>query len=95
MYRAVCLDLGLIVERPTHDAAADELYLCVQSYVKDAQEADLTWEQTLRPVSKNERLYVEGRALLSGFRRWMRELFALSPGGMLYQDGVSVYKICT
>jgi len=58
VYRAVCLDLGLIVERPSADDAARELMDLIKAYVQDAREAGIAPEDLLRPVPRAERLYV-------------------------------------
>ncbi|MFN8556136.1 MAG: hypothetical protein U0531_01860 [Dehalococcoidia bacterium] len=50
VYRAVRFDLGLIVERPSAKAALDELLSVMSSYVGQAREAGLSWEEMRRPV---------------------------------------------
>lgn len=73
-YRAVCFDLGLFVQRPTAAEAIRELHELMQSYIRDAQTAGLTWEETLRPVSRRERRYVIGRVILGLLGEWLRDL---------------------
>ena len=58
IYRAVCLDFGLIVERPSPDDAANELIALIKAYVQDARDAGLTPRDIFRPVPRGERQYV-------------------------------------
>ena len=58
IYRAVCLDLGLIVERPSADGAMQELMDLIRMYVHDARDAGLSPNEMLRPVPRSERRYV-------------------------------------
>lgn len=69
VYRAVCLDLGLIVERPSARAALDELVALMRDYVHERLESGQRWEEVLRPVPDQERRYVYGRLALAELRR--------------------------
>ena len=74
VYRAVCLDLGLIVERPALDAALDELMQVIHGYVEDALEAGLSSQAILRPVPRRERLYVYRRLAMAATRQFLATL---------------------
>lgn len=96
VYRAVCLNLGLIVERPSPDVALEELLTLVRSYVEDAQGAGLSWEETLRPVPRSERRYVYGRLLVAAAKQWLRGMFASAQrdGGAPPREGF-IYRTCS
>lgn len=53
--KAVCVDLGLYVQRPSLREAMSELEALIRSYVQDAREAGIPPERLLRPISKEER----------------------------------------
>lgn len=73
VYRAVCFDLGLFVQRPKAEDAVRELHQMISGYVQDARDAGLTWEDTLRPISRQERRYVIGRVLVGLLGQWLRD----------------------
>lgn len=56
LYKAVCIDLGLYVQRSSLSEAMQELEELIHSYVRDALEAGVPWERLLRPIPKEERL---------------------------------------
>ncbi len=73
-YHAVCLDLGLIVERPSADAALAELTALIHDYVEDAEREGRSWATTLRPVPYGERIYVYRRLLTAAATQFLRSL---------------------
>ena len=77
VYRAVCLDLGLIVERPTLQAAIDELTQTMHGYVRDAIEAGLELRDILRPVPPSERRYVYYRLAFAAFKQFIASLVSV------------------
>jgi hypothetical protein len=95
IYRAVCLDLGLIVERPTADAARDELLALARDHVADGLQRGLTVGQIRRPVPREERLYVYRRLATSALKQWLRTRFSLLPPGRRPPQEGFMYHYCS
>lgn len=74
-YRAVCLDLGLMVERPTWEAATEELDRVIRGYFEDAQQASIAPEDILRPVPEAERRYVYRQLAFAAAGQFIASLF--------------------
>ena len=74
VYRAVCLDLGLIVERPNAPEALAELEALIRDYVRDQAEAGHTWEQMQRPVPNSERRHIYRLLMFAEARRFLAAL---------------------
>ncbi len=71
---ATCLDLGLVVQRPNADEALQELFAVVHSYVREAHEEGLTWEQTLRPLPRSKRREIYLKVIVGMFGQWLATL---------------------
>jgi len=70
-YRAICLDLSLIVERPTADEATEELLNVIHGYMLDARDAGLTWDQLRRPVPAAERRHILRKVAAAAIRQYV------------------------
>ena len=96
VYRAVCLDLGLIVERPSARTALDELRALMRDYVHERVEAGQRWDQILRPVPDHERRYVYGRLALAEFLRALALALPRNRGRSgAAGDGIVIHQFCT
>ena len=58
VWRGVCLDLGLLVERTTKRLVVEELCAVIGGYMEDAKLQGTTWEQARRPVDDTEWKYL-------------------------------------
>ena len=72
--KAVCVDLGLYVQRPTLREAMGELEELIRSYVQDAMEADIPPERLLRPIPKEERARLHAKLFWAELRAWLGDL---------------------
>lgn len=93
-YRAVCLDLALIVERSTPDEAASELMELIRSYVHDARTVGQTWKQIRRPVSKSERLYVDRKIAVAALRRLITDAITGPRTGRRGRPESFEFRVC-
>lgn len=72
--KAVCVDLGLYVQRPTLREAMSELEALIRSYVQDALEAGIPPERLLRPIPKEERARLYAKLFWAELRAWLGDL---------------------
>ncbi len=75
LFKAVCLDLGLYVERPTLPAAMQELEELIRTYVADSLEAGVSEDRLLRPIPKSERARLYLKLFWSELRASLRDIF--------------------
>ena len=81
IYRAVCLDFGLIVERPTWKEASEELMAVISGYVRDALEAGIQPEDMRRPVPQSERRYIYRQLAKAAGKQFIQSLFHVGRDG--------------
>ena len=74
LYKAVCIDLGLYVQRSTLQEAMAELETLIQSYVQDAAEVGIPREELLRPIPKAERLRLYAKLFRAELSSWIKDL---------------------
>ena len=78
LYQAACLDLALVVERPSAEQAMDELVRLAASYVQDAQEAGLSGTAVLRPMSQRDRMHVHRKLAFAALRQCLIDTLRLA-----------------
>ena len=74
LFKAVCIDLGLYVQRPALQDAMQELEELIRSYVHDALEAGIPPERLLRPIPKEERARLYAKLFWAELRAWLGDL---------------------
>ena len=58
VYRAVCLNFGIAVERSSPDDALSEVLALVHDYVSDCEADGMTWNEMQRPIPRAARLHI-------------------------------------
>lgn len=92
LYKAVCIDLGLYVQRSSLAEAMQELEELIRSYVQDALDAGMPWEKLLRPIPKEERLRLYAKLFWAELRAWARDL--LGPGRRNGSSATHETRLC-
>lgn len=78
LFKAVCIDLGLYLERPTLQEAMEELEALIRSYAQDAVDAGISHNKLLRPIPKGERLRLYAKLFRAELGSWLKDLIGPS-----------------